>query len=129
MKRKILFWGTVAVVAAIFYTASCGKKHGQSAPVITVNSPQLNDSIVVSDTVNISITATDDESLHEMSVIIKTPAGDTVFAEYPYVHALKTFAFTGYFHANSIGIYHLHVSAIDHDNERTNKEISFYIVP
>lgn len=129
MKRKIVSLSMVALMAAMFYTASCGKKHGQSAPVIIVNSPQPNDSIAVSDTVPVLITATDDESLHEMSVIVKTHAGDTVFAEYPYVHALKTFAFTGYFHTNSAGMYHLHVSAIDHDDERTNKEVLFYIVP
>ncbi|MCW5908443.1 MAG: hypothetical protein KIS94_11330 [Chitinophagales bacterium] len=82
----------------------------------------------MSDTVNVSITATDDESLHEMSVIIKSHAGDTVFTAYPYVHDLKTYMFNDYYHTNNAGMYHLHVSAVDHDNKRSNKEVLFYLV-
>ena len=80
------------------------------------------------DTIHIQGTVTDDKSLHEMSVVLVKGTSDTVYAEYPYVHDLKTYPFQYYFHPTASGTYTLHVNATDHDEAKSEKIVSVVVM-
>lgn len=80
------------------------------------------------DSTHIEGRASDDEELHEMSVIVKDHMGVTVFADYPTVHALPSYSFHYHFATSDTGMYHLHITAADHDGGLTSKEVMFHVM-
>lgn len=127
MKTAFYFGILAASLFAVSLTAC--KKDKSTAPLIVISEPDNGASIALSDSLHIEGTLSDDESLHEASVIIKSMAGDTVFSAYPYVHDLKTYNFHYHFHPMNAGMYHLHVNVEDHDENLTTAERSFTVTP
>lgn len=116
----------ILLVALAITTNACNKKENK-APVISILEPAEGATFTLPDSAHIEGTASDDEDLHEMSVIIKSHMGDTVFAEYPYVHAKKSYEFHYHFATADTGMYHLHVKAADHDGNMDEKEVMFWM--
>jgi hypothetical protein len=112
----------VVLLASLMY--SCSKKNG--APIIVIAKPVSNDTIITPDTLTVQGVVTDDKSLHQMSIIILTSIGDTVFQEQPYVHNLKTYSFKyDILITDTIsGTYSLHVAAEDHDLAVSEKTLT-----
>ena len=125
-KIQIVFLGLTVLSALAITISSCGAKENQ-APVIDIEEPADNATVTLPDSLHIEFTATDDESLHEMSVLIIQSTGDTVFRQYPMVHDLKTYTFHAHFPPASTGSYTLQVTAEDHDSESSSASRSFTV--
>ena len=122
ISKPVLVTCVVALLASFLY--SCSKKN--EAPIIVITKPVNNDTIITPDTLTVQGVVTDDKSLHQMSVIILSSTGDTVFKEYPYVHNLKTYPFKyDILITDTIsGTYSLHVAAEDHDLAVSEKTLN-----
>lgn len=118
----------IALLAVVYSLPSC-KKTENKAPVIVLDEPADGESIVLTDSLHIEGTASDDDELHEMSVLVTSHMGDTVFASYPTVHALKTYTFHYHFHPADTGMFHLQIAAADHEDAVTTKEVMFTVTP
>ena len=117
MKRtQTIFLALVVIIAITFAVSSCGQKENQT-PVVTIEEPADNDTISVTDSLHIEGTLTDDESLHEASILVIQSTGDTALLEYPYVHDLKTYDYHYHFHPSSVGTYTVKVTAEDHEEK------------
>ncbi len=126
-KIQIVFLGLTVVSTLAITISSCGAKENQ-APVIDIEEPADNTAVVtMPDSLHIEFTATDDESLHEMSVLIIKSTGDTAFQQYPMVHDLKTYTFHSHFPPTSAGSYTLQVTAEDHDSESSSATRTFTV--
>lgn len=121
----LIFLGVSATTVIQF--SSC-KKEENKAPVIVVDEPTEGAMTMLPDSTHIEGTVTDDDALHELGVVIKNHMGDTVFAEYPSVHALKTYNFHYHFATSDTGMYHLHVTAEDHEGGEATKEVMFHVM-
>lgn len=122
--------GILAITLFILaYTLPSCKKNENQAPVVVIDEPADGETIALTDSVHIEGTASDDDALHEMSILITSHMGDTVFAQYPTVHALKTYTFHYHFHPADTGMFHLHVAAADHEDAVTTKEVMFTVTP
>ncbi len=126
MKVKIqtVVAGFVVLTALVFAVSSCSKKTENQAPVITLSEPGDGESISITDSLHIMGTLTDDESLHEASILVIGSGGDTAFQEYPVVHDLATYTFHYHFHPTHTGNYTLQVTAEDHDEAHSEKSVS-----
>ena len=130
MKKQFLISSAlVAVVLLAINFSSCKKKAENQAPVVTLNEPDDNSSIAMGDSLHIEGTASDDEELHEMSVLVVSHMGDTVLSDYPYVHGKKTYDFHYHFHPADTGMFHLHITAEDHEEAATHVERMFSVTP
>lgn len=118
----------IALIALVYTLPSC-KKTENKAPVIVLDEPADGETIAITDSLHIEGTASDDDELHEMSILITSHMGDTVFAQYPTVHAMKTYTFHYHFHPADTGMFHLHVAAEDHEDGLTTKEVMFNVTP
>lgn len=122
------------LLSALFITvlalsiSSCSKKNENASPVIVIDSPTEGAMTMLPDSTHIEGRASDDEELHEMSVIVKDHMGVTVFADYPTVHALPSYSFHYHFATSDTGMYHLHITAADHDGGLTSKEVMFHVM-
>ncbi len=118
----------IAVTAGVtFAVSSCSKKSENGAPVITLDEPADGESIAVTDSLHIEGNFTDDEGLHEASILVVKSTGDTAFQQYPYVHDLKTYSFHYHFRPSATGSYTLKVVVEDHDEMRSEKNVSFTV--
>lgn len=118
----------IAVTAGVsFAVSSCSKKSENASPVITLVEPADGESIAVTDSLHIEGNFSDDEGLHEASILVVKSTGDTAFQQYPYVHDLKTYSFHYHFKPSSAGSYTLKVVAEDHDEMRSEKNVSFTV--
>lgn len=128
MKRTHVFFPALIIIAAITISvSSCKKdKDENQAPVITVESPVDNSSITVGTEIHVEGTMSDDDVLHEASILIYRTGVDTpLIANYPMVHDLKTYNFHTHYDAPSVaGIYKVHVKATDHDGAITEKIVT-----
>jgi hypothetical protein len=126
---KSTFLTIISVVAVVFLVqlTSCREKENQN-PVIVVDEPTDGAMTILPDSTHIEGTVTDEDALHELSLVIKNHMGDTVFAQYPTVHALKTYNFHYHFATSDTGMYHLHVTAEDHDGGEAEKEVIFHVM-
>lgn len=128
MKKLSLSIALLSVLAVLLFTiSSCTKKSENNAPVVVIDEPTDGAITTLPDSTHVEGTATDDEELHELSVIIKNHMGDTVLAQYPMVHALPTYSFHYHFATSDTGMYHLQVTASDHDGGLTSKEVMFFV--
>jgi hypothetical protein len=119
-KKQTLLLTGILSFALIVFISSCNKKdEGTGAPVISLQSPADNSMMTTGDTLTITGTITDDEALHEVSVLIIKSTGDTAFQEYPYVHALKTYNLSYRYKPTTAGDYTVKVTAEDHDEKNT----------
>ena len=125
LKTMLLASTVMATIA--FTISSCGKKENQ-APVITINEPADNETVTIPDSMHLEGLVTDDNSLHELSVLIIKSTGDTALQEYPYVHDLKSYIFHYHFHPSSVGTYTLKVTAEDHDAKSTTATRSITVM-
>ncbi len=128
MKKTVLLFLVTVSAVFILTTQSCKEKENQ-APVVTVDEPTNGETISLGDSIHIEFTATDDEELHEASVIVKSHMGDTVFADYPVVHALKTYSYHEHFVPADTGMFHIHINVADHDDKTTSKEVEVNVMP
>lgn len=127
--KKTFFVLTAVILSLGTYLSSCGDK-SNNAPVVTLTDPENNSTVSLSDSVHIEGKMTDDESLHEASIIIKnTGTGDTVFTQYPTVHDLKTYTFHYHFRPVVVGAYKLSVTTEDHDGKSSVAERDFTATP
>ncbi|HLP21203.1 MAG TPA: Ig-like domain-containing protein [Chitinophagales bacterium] len=129
MKSTIKTFALVALlISAIAVTiGSCSKKTENQPPVVNLEEPAANETFALSDSVHIEGTVTDDESLHEMSVVVTNATGNKVFEQYPTVHELTTYSFHYHFHPGTAGTYNLEVTAEDHDGERATATRAFVV--
>jgi hypothetical protein len=130
MKSKVqnAFFALILISAIAVSVSSCSSKKQNRAPVITVEEPDDNAMIALTDSIHIEGTVTDDEGLHEMSVLILKSTGDTAAREYPYVHDLKTYPFHYHFHPSATGTYTLQITAEDHDEKSSIVSRSFMVM-
>ncbi len=128
MKRTHVFLLALTVMATITISvSSCKKDEAENqAPFITVDEPADNSTITVGTEIHIEGTMSDDEVLHEASILVYLAGVDTpVFANYPMVHDLKTYDFHTHYDAPAVaGTYKVHVKAIDHDGTNTEKVLT-----
>jgi hypothetical protein len=128
MKTKI----TITAIALLLISlatqiTACNKKENQ-APLIVIDEPANDAMIMLPDSAHIEGSVSDDNELHELSVVVKNHGGSVVFEQYPTVHALKTFNFHYHFVTSDTGMYHLHVTAEDHDGGVSTKEVMFHVM-
>ncbi len=114
---KTVLFGLAIVSALAITISSCNSKKENGAPVITIEEPEDGLTIPLTDSAHIEGVVTDDESLHELSIVVVKSTGDTVLEAYPNVHDLKTYSFHYHFHPSTVGNYTLHVTAEDHDSK------------
>ena len=127
MKKKHIIFLSLTLIATIAFTiSSCAKKN--AAPVIDIQEPLNNEMVTLPDSVHVEGTITDDESLHEASIVIIKSTGDTAFQDYPYVHDLKKYDFHYHFHPSTAGTYTLHVTAADHKELKTEKTLTIMVM-
>ena len=122
MKKTILFSAAIVAVATITLISSCG--HKNAAPVVTLDEPADAGVFTVGDTVHVEGDLTDDESLHEASILFFRAGVDTPLAEYPYVHDLKSYHFHHHVPVMNAGSYQVQVVAEDHDGESATKTVT-----
>lgn len=128
MNKQILLTAfIICATIAGFHLSACKEKENLP-PVIVVDEPTEGAMTMLPDSTHIEGTVTDDDELHEMSVVVKNHMGDTVLAQYPTVHALKTYIFHYHFTTSDTGMYHLYVTAEDHDGGETIKEVMFHVM-
>lgn len=120
MRSKIqtIVIAVILFPAMVFIVSSCSKKENQ-APVVSITEPSDNQMFSIPDSVIITGTVTDDESLHEMSLVIVKATGDTIAKVFPYVHELKTYNFNYEFRPSDAGTYSIQVTAEDHTEKST----------
>ncbi|MCS6933575.1 MAG: DUF4625 domain-containing protein [Chitinophagales bacterium] len=126
MKNIIIIF-TVAAALMTGALLSCQKK--SEAPSVTITSPANNATIYLGDSLHIEGKLSDDESLHEAAIRVMAPSGDTVMAEYPSVHDLKTYTFHYHYKPLVTGVFLLQVVAEDHDGNRTVQGRNFSVAP
>ncbi len=124
---KITFLAFTFIAALVITISSCGDKKENQAPVITIEEPGANDTILLSDSLHVEGKATDDEGIHELSVLVISSTNDTAFRQDPYVHDLKTYTFHYHFKPSAIGSYTLQVTAADHEEESSTATRSFVV--
>lgn len=117
----------IIITLSLFLLAASCKKGKNEAPEITIASPTANQAFTAGATVNVSGTATDDEALHEASVLVIAPANDTILKEYPTVHSEASYSFNYSITATNTGTYQVQVVFADHDGEETKKEVTFSV--
>ncbi len=125
-KTQTIFLSLVVITAITFAVSSCGQKENQS-PVVTIEEPLDNDTISVTDSLHIEGSLTDDESLHEASILVIQSTGDTALQEYPYVHDLKTYDYHYHFHPSVVGTYTVKVTAEDHEEKSATTTRTFTV--
>ena len=128
MKKTTFLFNIIAVTLVIGSFSSCKKEHEHSAPIIVLESPINNQTFILGDTVHIEGTATDENELHEMSIFIKNHTGDTLFSDYPYVHAMNSHNFHYHYLPTDTGMFHIHITASDHDNQLSHLERVFHVM-
>ena len=119
MKKVSLVSVALVLLSVISIISSCKKKN--EAPVIVFNEPAEGEEyhLSIADSIHCEFTVTDDNSLHELSVVCTGPSGDTIFSAAPMVHDLKTYEFHGHPHPTVVGAHHIIVTAEDHDGAVT----------
>jgi Na+-transporting NADH:ubiquinone oxidoreductase subunit NqrF len=122
MQKTILLFCSVMLVAFI----GCNKK-ANKAPELTITSPSEGQSFLLGSTVPITGTATDDNALHECAIAVTNHMGDTVYSNYPTVHAQQSFVLNYSFTATDTGPHHLSVLFVDHEEAQVSKEVMFTI--
>lgn len=122
MQKTILFFFSMALL--VFY--GCNKK-ANKAPELTITSPTEWQSFGLGATVPIAGTATDDEALHECSIVVTNQLGDTVYTNYPTVHAQKSFTIGYSFTALDTGTHHLSALFEDHEEAQVSKQVTFTV--
>lgn len=122
MKKTILFSAAIVAVAAITLISSC--RHKNAAPVVTLDEPADAEIFAVGDTVHVEGDLTDDESLHEASILLFRTGVDSPLVEYPYVHDLKSYHFHHHVPVTNAGTYKVQVTAEDHDGEMATKTVT-----
>ncbi|HLP50411.1 MAG TPA: DUF4625 domain-containing protein [Chitinophagales bacterium] len=124
---KTLTTAFILIAALAFTISGCSKKENM-APVIDIEEPTNNRMISLGDSIHIEGVVTDDESLHEMSVIVTNTANVKVLEEYPTVHELSTYSFHYHFHPMATGTYTLTVTAEDHDGKAGTATRTFMVM-
>lgn len=127
-KIKIAYLAFTFIAILAFTISSCGSKKENAAPVITIEEPEDGVTIPLTDSAHIEGVVTDDESLHELSIVVVKSTGDTVLEAYPNVHDLKTYSFHYHFHPSTVGNYTLHVTAEDHDSKSATSMRSIIVL-
>lgn len=125
MKKVSLFFLLAIAAGFIFVVQSCKKEN--QAPVLTLDEPADGESIAITDSLHIEGEATDDKELHEMSILILSHMGDTVYSEYPAVHGLGSYTFHRHYHPTDTGMFHLHIMVSDHDDATAEKQLMFTV--
>lgn len=126
-KIKITYLAFTFIAILVFTISSCGSKKENAAPVIIIEEPEANDTIIVSDSLHVEGKATDDEGLHELSVLVISSTNDTAFRQDPNVHDLKTYTFHYHFKPSTVGIYTLQVTAADHEEKFSTATSNFVV--
>lgn len=122
MQKIILFF--ISLMLMVF--AGC-KKSENKAPELTITSPTEAQSFSLGSTVPITGTATDDNALHECVITITNQMGDTVYSNFPTVHAQQSFALNYSFTTADTGIHHLSILFEDHDEAQVSKAVMFTV--
>jgi DNA polymerase III alpha subunit len=115
------------------------KKHehntnDQVKPILTIEEPMVNDTLILSvdPEVHIEFTATDNEGLHELNVLLIKNNTDTILNDNPSVHDLKSYAYhehvvpTGITNIVSMKVI---ISAEDHGENKEVKTVDFFVTP
>ena len=123
---KTILMSLTLITTIAFAISSCAKKN--AAPVVNIEEPTDNEMVALTDSAHIEGTLTDDEELHEASVLVIKSTGDTALQDYPYVHDLKTYSFHYHFHPVTTGTYTLKVTAIDHAENSTTATRTFTVI-
>ncbi len=122
---KFIFLISLSAVV-LLTVGSCNKKDNKS-PELTISSPTEWQSFALNSNVNITGVATDNNALHEGTVIVTNFKGDTVYANYPTVHSLQSFDINYSFAAADTGAHHLIILFEDHDEAQVIKEVTFIV--
>ena len=123
--KKLSLFTLFCLVTSIF---ACKKEN--LAPIVSISTPTLNQSIKSKTDFNITGTVSDDNSLHEMSIrIVQASDGKEILNLTPIVHDLKTFSFNETwkptFTEDTKVI--VTVKAIDHSDLSSSKSVEFTI--
>ncbi len=122
MQKTILLFSLVMLVVFIGYN-----KKENKAPELTITSPAEWQSFPLGSTVPITGTATDDNALHECNIAVTNHMGDTVYSNFPTVHAQQSFTLNYSFTAVDTGVHHLTVLFEDHDEAQVSKTVIFTV--
>lgn len=128
-KNQIVFFSLFIITGLTLIISSCSKKTEKSAPVIKLDEPADGETVAITDSLHIEGNFSDDEGLHEASILVIKSTGDTAFQQYPYVHDLKSYSFHYHFRPSSAGTYNLNIIVEDHDELRSEKNVSFTVTP
>lgn len=125
-KTQTVVFALIVFASLVFAVSSCNKKENLP-PVISLDEPTAGDTVTIPDEIHMEGDFSDDEALHEASIVLLTWAGDTAYQVYPIVHDLKTSHFHYHFDPTLTGNYTLKVTAIDHDDAQTEKIVNFTV--
>jgi hypothetical protein len=115
MKKVSVLFVSLLFLTAVVYVSSCKKKN--EAPVIVFSEPEEGEiyHLSTNDSIHCEFTVTDDNSLHELTVVATNPTGTAIFTQNPMVHDLKTYEFHGHPHPTVTGTHTVKVTVSDHD--------------
>jgi hypothetical protein len=129
MKTTIFSLLTAGVI--LFAVTSCDKKNGTDEINIQILSPTDGAVFNSGDTLQLKVTAADNDDLHEMKLEIKQ-GPNIVFGLYPYVHAKQTHTIDTSIIIPAVGsqqVYSLEAEAEDHESNSAVQVISITVNP
>lgn len=124
---KIKFLSIIATILVISFS-SC-KQTDDEKPVISLSTPTDEQDFAIGDTIFIHGEVTDNDALHELTVVLsKQETGDVVINYTPTVHDMTSFHIdTFYVPADLVHIHYiLKIEAEDHDNNSTELEYTLH---
>jgi hypothetical protein len=135
--KNVRIISAAAAFVLLFAVSACEKEHkvGKNAPVVSINQPVDQKVYNSGDTLNVSITASDDVDLHEMEVrYVYTDSIGGNFSDTvrPYVHAKKPYEYTSSFILGNITVKRtltISTDVYDHDDNLTSKSVTVSLNP
>jgi len=129
MKNKFLFY----VLPFLVLTAGCKNEPDKviNAPLVVIDQPVPVATYHNNDTLLIQGTLSDDDELHEASVMIRTTT-DTLFSFDPFVHELQTYPLDTFWIVNGMSTStpsFLTVIAANHHDKVTEMNVPIFLAP
>jgi hypothetical protein len=110
------------IFLAIFFLVGCSKPD-EVAPTVSIISPTENQVFPVGETVVVKATASDNEGLHMIHVIVTDNTGGHWVHSEDHVDG-KNFDINKTFTTTAGKIYTIHIDATDHNENTTTKEMT-----